>query len=141
MARIKINLSAVFTFSTQLPVRISDINYGGHLGNDAILSMLHEARLQFLRHYGYSELELAGKSLIMADVAIEYKGEGFHSDLLTIQVAAHDFNKYGFDIIYQVTNQDKRLIALAKTGMLCFDYSTRKVVSLPDRVKEQLNQS
>jgi len=141
MARIKIDLPAVFTFSTQLPVRISDINYGGHLGNDAILSMLHEARLQFLRHYGYSELELAGKSLIMADVAIEYKGEGFHSDLLTIQVAAHDFNKYGFDIIYQVTNQDKRLIALAKTGMLCFDYSTRKVVSLPDRVKEQLNQS
>lgn len=139
MARIKIDLPAVFTFSTQLPIRISDINYGGHLGNDAILSMLHEARLQFLQHHGYSELELAGKSLIMADVAIEYKGEGFHGDLLTIQVAAHDFNKYGFDIIYQVTNQDKRLIALAKTGMLCFDYSTRKVVSLPDRVKEQLN--
>ena len=138
MARIKIDLPSAFTFSTQLPVRISDINYGGHLGNDALLSMLHEARLRFLQHHGYSELEMAGKSLIMADVAIEYKGEGFHGDLLTIQVAAHDFNKYGFDVVYQITNQENKLIALAKTGMLCFDYTTRKVSSLPTEVQPKL---
>ena len=100
--------------------------------------MLHEARLRFLQHHGYSELELAGKSLIMADVAIEYKGEGFHGDLLTIQVAAQDFNKYGFDIVYQVTNQENRLISLAKTGMLCFSYNIRKVTSLPAEVQEKL---
>ena len=139
MARIKIEFPSVFTFSTQLPVRISDINYGGHLGNDAVLSMLHEARLRFLQHYGYSELELAGKSLIIADVAIEYKGEGFHGDLLTIQVVAHDFNKYGFDVVYQITNQENRLISLAKTGMICFDYNTRKVSSLPAEVQMKLS--
>jgi len=138
MARIKINVPSAFTFTTQISVRISDINYGGHLGNDAVLAMLHEARLRFLQHCGYSELELAGKSLIMADVAIEYKGEGFHGDLLTIRVAAHDFNKYGFDVVYQITNQENRLIALAKTGMLCFDYNTRKVASLPAEVPEKL---
>jgi len=138
MARIKIDLPSAFTFSTQLPVRISDINYGGHLGNDAVLSMLHEARLRFLHHHGYTELKLAGKGLIMADVAIEYKGEGFHGDLLTIRVAAHEFNKYGFDVVYQVTNQENKLISLAKTGMLCFDYNTRKVSSLPTEVQEKL---
>lgn len=141
MARIKVDLPAAFTFSTQLPVRISDINYGGHLGNDAVLSMLHEARMQFLRHYGYSELDLAGKSLIMADVGIEYKGEGFHGDLLTIQVAVHDLNKYGFDLVYQLKNQENKLIALAKTGMLCFDYTTRKVAALPEAVKEKWESS
>jgi len=138
MARIKIDLPSAFTFTTQIPVRISDINYGGHLGNDAVLAMLHEARLRFLQSYGYSELELAGKGLIMADVAIEYKGEGFHGDLLTIQVAAQDFNKYGFDVVYQIANQENRLIALAKTGMVCFDYNTRKVSSLPAEVREKL---
>jgi len=138
MARIKIDLPAAFTFTTQLPVRISDINYGGHLGNDAVLAMLHEARLRFLQHHGYTELNLVGKSLIMADVAIEYKGEGFHGDLLTIQVAAHDFNKYGFDVVYHITNQENKLIALAKTGMLCFDYDTRKVSSLPAEVPVKL---
>ena len=54
MARIKIAVPPQFTFSTQIPVRITDINYGGHLGNDALLALLHEARVQFLRRYGYT---------------------------------------------------------------------------------------
>jgi acyl-CoA thioesterase FadM len=134
MARIKIALPPQFTFSTQIPVRITDINYGGHLGNDALLSLLHEARVQFLRRYGYTELDIAGKSLIMADVAIEYKGEGFNGDLLTFEMAAADLHKYGFDLVYRVTNQTQKLIALAKTGMVCFDYSHRKMASLPAEV-------
>ncbi len=138
MARIKVALPDVFPFTATVAVRITDINYGGHMGNDALLSMLHEARVQFLLHYGYAELDMAGKSLIMADVAIEYKGEGFRGDVLTIEVAAHDFSKYGFDIVYRVTNQNQRLIALAKTGMVCFDYGTRKVVSLPAEVASRL---
>ena len=134
MARIKIALPDKFTFATTAFVRITDINYGGHMGNDALLSILHEARVQFLQQFGYAELDLAGKSLIMADVAIEYKGEGFRGDVLTIEMAAHDFTRYGFDLVYRVTNQDQKLIALAKTGMLCFDYNSRKVVSLPAEV-------
>lgn len=138
MARIKIDLPPLFTFTTQIPIRITDLNYGGHLGNDAMLSLLHEARLQYLQHYGYTELNIGGKSLIMADVAIEYKAEGFYGDRLNIEMATADFSKYGFDLIYRVTNQTGKLIALAKTGMLCFNYSTKKVVSVPSEVVLQL---
>ena len=138
MARLKIALPAKFTFATTIAIRITDINYGGHLGNDALLSILHEARVQFLGHHGYAELDIAGKSLIMADVAIEYKGEAFRGNVLTVELAAHDFTRYGFDIAYRVTNQKQKLIAVAKTGMLCFDYGTRKVISLPPAVAAQL---
>ena len=139
MARIKIALPEKFTFTTTIAIRITDINYGGHMGNDALLSILHEARVQYLLHHGYAELDIVGKSLIMADVAIEYKGEAFRGDVLTIEMAAHDFTKYGFDIIYRVTNQEQKLIALAKTGMLCFDYTARKVISLPQEVTNRLS--
>lgn len=138
MARVKVSLPATFSFSATIAVRITDINYGGHMGNDALLSILHEARVQFLQHHGFTELDVAGKSLIMADVAIEYKGEGFRGDVLTVELAAHDFTRYGFDMVYRVTNQQQRLIALAKTGMLCFDYDSRKVVSLPPEVAARL---
>jgi acyl-CoA thioesterase FadM len=57
MARIKLQLPQQFIFSTLIPVRITDINYGNHVGNDAILSLLHEARMQFLNKAGYTELE------------------------------------------------------------------------------------
>jgi len=138
MARIHVVIPAHTQFEATIPVRITDLNYGGHLGNDALLSILHEARLQLLRHFGYSELELGGTSLIMADVAIAYKGEGFYGDILTVKMAFNDLNKYGFDITYKVLNQDGKEVARAKTGMLCFDYKSRKLVSLPSEVKEKI---
>ena len=136
--RVQLQLPDSFSFQTRIPVRITDINYGNHLGNDAILSMMHEARVQFLHSLGYSELELEGAGLIMSDTAIIYKGEGFYGDVLTVKVAAADLNKYGFDLYYVFTNQHGKEIAHAKTGMLCFNYATRKLMALPEKAAEQL---
>ena len=47
MARIKVELPELFTFNTTIPIRITDLNYGNHVGNDTILSMIHEACVQF----------------------------------------------------------------------------------------------
>ena len=134
MARIKLELPEKFAVTATIPVRITDLNYGNHLGNDALLSIIHEARMQFLQHYGYTELDFAGTSLIMAEVAIVYKGEGFYGDVLTIEMAAADISKYGFDILYKLSNQNGKAVAEAKTGMLCFDYNARKLVMLPTQV-------
>ena len=46
MARVKLELPAQFNFRTNIPIRIQDLNYGNHVGNDAILSIMHEARLR-----------------------------------------------------------------------------------------------
>jgi acyl-CoA thioesterase FadM len=72
MARIKIHLPDKFPFSVSIPIRITDINYGGHVGNDTVLSLIHEARVQFLQHHGYKELEIEDIGLIMSDVGIEF---------------------------------------------------------------------
>ena len=65
MARINIDLPGDFKFSTTIPVRITDLNYGGHVGNDAILSIIHEARMQFLHHFGYSEINFGGTTALV----------------------------------------------------------------------------
>lgn len=135
MARIKIQTPATFLFTASVPVRITDLNYGGHVGNDAILSILHEARLQFLRHFGYGELDLAGVGLIMADAGIEFKGESFYGDVLAVEIGVVEWHKYGFDLAYLAKNQEGKEIVRAKTGMLCLDYGTRKLTSLPTEVK------
>ncbi|MGI4832202.1 MAG: thioesterase family protein [Janthinobacterium lividum] len=132
MPRVKVSLPAAFGFAATLPVRITDLNYGAHLGNDALLGLLHEARVQFLAHIGQVEFDPATRlGLIMVDVAIEYKAEAFHGDVLAIAVAATDSGKYGFDLAYHVKNQHGKEVARAKTGMLCFDYNTRKLRTLP----------
>lgn len=137
MAKIKITLPESFNFSTEIAVRIGDVNYGGHVGNDAILSIIHEARLQFLKHHSYSELDLSGVSLIMADVGIEFKKEAFYGDTIIASVAADDFQRVSFDLIYKLEKMidDKRvIIAIAKTGMVCFDYQNRRICAIPEEV-------
>lgn len=138
MARLQLVLPEHFPFSTQIPVRITDLNYGAHVGNDAVLSMVHEARVQYLKSLGYSELDLAGASLIMADSAVIYKGEGFYGDVLTVKVAAAELSKYGFELYYHFSNQAGKEIAHAKTGMLCFNYTTRKLMPLPEAAAAKL---
>jgi len=141
MARIKIDLPETFAFSTSFPVRITDLNYGAHVGNDTILSFIHEARVRFLKSFGYTELDLGGAGLIMSDVMIVFKKEIFYGDEIRLSVAATDFTRAGFDLVYKLekdTSPATSLLAIAKTGMVCYDYSLKKVTVLPEAVKERL---
>ncbi|OON68392.1 thioesterase family protein [Hymenobacter sp. CRA2] len=140
MARLKVALPTAFSVTIDLPVRITDLNYGAHLGNDALVSLLHEARVQFLRQMQLTEFDPATRQgMIMADLAVEYKGEGFYGDVLRVQMAATDLHKYGFDVVYHVHTTAGREIARAKTGMLCFDYTTRKLATLPEEAAARLS--
>jgi acyl-CoA thioesterase FadM len=132
VARIELNLPENFAFSTDVRVRISDINYGNHLGNDALLSLVHEARLQFLQSRGFSEVDVDGCGLILTDAVIVYKSQGFHGDLLTIFAAVDDFNEYGCDFYFKVIQKNSgKEVARAKTGIVFFDYNRQKIVPVP----------
>ena len=137
MARIKIELPQSFSFSCQIPVRITDINYGGHAGNDTVLSIIHEARMQFLQSLGYTEMDFAGAGMIMSDVVIEFKNELFYGDVVIASVASGEISRIGFELIYKLetirpaNGERKVLVAAAKTGMICYDYEKKKIISLP----------
>lgn len=142
MARIKIALPEAFLFETVVPVRITDLNYGGHVGNDTILSLLHEIRMQFLNSIGYTEMDFEGCGLIMSDVGIEFKAELFYGDQIRAFVGAGEFSRVGFELFYKLVKVgSEQPIAFAKTGMVCFDYVSRKVTALPEAAKAKLSQS
>lgn len=141
MARIKIDLPEDFSFSCQIPVRITDINYGGHVGNDTVLSIIHEARMQFFNNFGYTEMNFAGTGMIMADVAIEFKSELFYGDVITVSVIAVEISKIGFELFYKLeknSGDKKTLIVKAKTGMICYDYTNKKIVPVPEEARQKL---
>ena len=141
MARAKIGLPDHFNFSCSIPVRITDINYGGHAGNDAVLSIIHEARMQFLNRLGYTEMQFAGVGMIMSDVAIEFKNELFYGDIVIASVTTREISKIGFDLLYKLekeSNGKKILVSLAKTGMICYDYEKKKIVAVPEEAKAKL---
>ncbi len=132
VSRISIDLPQRFLYSVDLSVRIGDINYGGHLGNDAVLTLLQEARLQFLKSLGFTEQNIDGLGIIMVDAAVLYKSESFHGDALRVDVAISDLHEYGCDVVYRVTNRDTgKEVVRAKTGIVFFDYGRRKIARVP----------
>ncbi len=137
MPRIKLELPAKFHFKTKIRIRVSDINYGGHLGNDSLLSIIQEARVQFLGSIGSTELNFFGVAMIMSDVAIVYKSEGFYGEELIIEIAVAEISRVGFELFYKISEaKSNREVAIAKTGMISFDYQNRKVVSVPNEFKK-----
>jgi acyl-CoA thioester hydrolase len=135
MPRVKLDLPAKTVFTTEIPVRITDINYGGHLGNDSLLSILHEARVQFLKKFGFTELNIGGVGIIMSDAVLVYKAEVFHGDVFTIEIGVDDLQAVGADITYLVLVKGKEA-ARAKTGIVFFDYANRKIVETPRAFKD-----
>ena len=142
MARIKLTLPEHKIFSAEIAVRITDINYGNHVGNDSFVSMLHEARMMWLTSLNYSELNIENTSLIMADLALEYKAESFYGDLLAIDISIGEISRVSFEIYYKIStvrNGENILIAQAKTGMVCYDYEAKKVTSIPSTFEKIIN--
>ena len=120
MDRIKLIFPDTVHCSCQLQVRVSDVNYGGHLGHDSLISFLHEARNQLFRSMGYDELNIAGVGIILSDLAVQYKFEAFNGDTLQIDCSLTNFKRKSVDIFYKVTNLKEQEIALAKTGIVFF---------------------
>ncbi len=134
MARIKLVMPQQQIASINIPIRITDINYGNHVGNDAFAAILHEARMAWLHRFGYTELTIEGCGLIMTGLSIEFKAEGFYGDIAEVVLACSEISRNGFELYYQVSTTrhgEQKVLAIAQTCMLCFDYEARKVVSIP----------
>jgi len=142
MARLKIELPPKPISSFHIPVRITDINYGNHVGNNSIVEIVHEARVQFLKQYNFSELDVAGTSLIMSELSVEFKNESFYGDLLEVKIFSGEISRAGFELFYEITvkrNEASIIIALAKTGMVCYNYQIKKIETVPGELKSILS--
>ncbi len=141
MARIKLIFPENIIHSVSIPVRITDINYGNHLGNDALVSILHEARVHWLTSLNYTEFNIEGKSIIINELAVNYLKEMFYGDVIKIDLSVGDITSLGFELYYRMSinkNGENLISAIAKTGLIFFDYTAKKTSSIPDVFIEKI---
>ncbi len=140
MARVKLALPETFAFTTELTVRITDLNYGGHVGNDVVLGFCHEARARYLDSLGLSELDVGGCGIIVADAVVVYRAESFAGDRLRVEVAVGEHTRHGCDLFYRLERPaDRAEIARAKTGIVFFDYPERRIAKAPETFKARVD--
>jgi YbgC/YbaW family acyl-CoA thioester hydrolase len=138
MPRVEIALPERFPFSTELEVRVSDLNYGNHLGNDGVLSLIHEARRRYVRSLGYDEIGADGMGFVVGDAAIVYRAQAFYGERLRVEVAAGEFQSRSCAFFYKVGKEGGVTVAEARTGLVCFDFKAQKAASFPPALLEKL---
>lgn len=139
MTRIVFDLPERFVFATELQIYISHVNQGGHLDNAQLLSLVSEARLRFFKSLGYAEADVEGVSTVVGDIVAQYKSEGFYGETLRVEMVPADFNKYGFDLVFRMSEKSQgREVARGKTGVVFVDRTSRKVAPLPEVIRQRL---
>lgn len=141
MAFIKLKEMNSYEFQYQTKINIRDINYGGHLGNDSFVALLHEARIDLLSKMGLSELDLGdGKTgIIIVDLVVNFKKEAFLLDEIIIYSHIDEISNISFRIFYKIIRiKDNALIGLGETGLVCFNYKERIISEIPQSFLEKI---
>lgn len=139
MARIQIRLPEQFAYATAITLYQSHMNYGGHLDNALLLTVVSEARVRFFKSLGYTELDVEGLGIMVADAALQYRSEAFQGEVMVVQMAAADLSSKGFDMVWRMSEQSsQREVARGKTGIVFYDYTLRKIAAMPARFLETL---
>jgi 4-hydroxybenzoyl-CoA thioesterase len=139
MSRIQIELPDRFPFSTEITLYLSHMNYGGHLDNALLLTVVSEARARFFKSLGYTELDVEGVGIIVSDAALQYRSEAFHGEVMVIKMGAADFGSKGCDLLWCMNEKStNREVARGKTGIVFFDYATRKIAQVPENFRAKL---
>lgn len=120
-------------FSTIIPVRITDINYGKHLGHVATLGIFHHARVLFLNENNLDEMNIEGKGIILRDLNLNFKKEAKFGDHLRVYVSIGEYSKARFSFTYQaVLDSTGETVCECTEQVILFDYENKKPSRLPE---------
>lgn len=140
MARVQIPLPEQFMFSTDIALHVSHMNWGGHLDSAQLLVVVSEARERFFVSLGYSQTNIEGLSLVMADAAQRYLSEAFYGDVMIVQMSISEWYDKGFDLTWRMINgSNDSVVALGKSAMLFMDVAVGKPQTTPLAFRERLS--
>lgn len=137
MPRIQLVPAPSYPFVTEIQIYISHVNQGGHLDNAQLLTLVSEARVRFFKSLGYVESAVEGVLTVVADIVAQYQSEGFHGETMRVEMLPADFNKYGFDLQFRMSDKvSGRGVALGKVGIVFITREHRKVALVPAAFRE-----
>ncbi len=123
---------AKFRFSIPVIVRIGDLNYGNHVGHQNYFLYYQEARLAYLKQFGFNEGNIDGYAMVVAEAGCKYKHELLHGDVLDIYCRVSALKSKAFIMEYRI-ERDRTLCATGATTNVCVDPVQGRAVALPER--------
>lgn len=121
-------------YETEYKVIVSDINYGGHMGNERALIIFQQTRMEWLNSIGYDETNIEGKGMIQLESHVYYLKEIFLGKILRCRITNIEPEKITFNINYEIINQKGETAIKGSTKMAVFDYEKKRVSRIPQEL-------
>jgi YbgC/YbaW family acyl-CoA thioester hydrolase len=118
-------------FSIPLTVRSDDLNFAQHVAHQNYFIYFQEARIAYLGQFGFSELDICGCAMLIAEASCRYRKELFFGDRLRASCRVERLNPKTFVMAYTLA-RDGDLCAEGSTTNLVVEPRQKKVVPLPD---------
>lgn len=126
-------------FEIDYKVTVSDINYGGHMGNERALLLFQEARINLFKALGGDEMNvIEGIGTIQKDAHVYYKGEVYMGEKLKVRIVRVELKKASIDFFYQVANENDDIVIEGSTLIVGFNYVLKKISKFPKELFEKL---
>jgi acyl-CoA thioester hydrolase len=128
MSRVRIQMPESYAFETFRTLRVSDLNYGNHLGLDHLLALIHDVRFEYMG----LEVGIENTFITIVDAQVSLLGEGLHGDRLKFSMRFGNFKRSLCALYCKVENQTKdELLAHVKTHLVFRCMQTRKPCAIP----------
>ena len=118
-------------FSIPLTVRSDDLNFAQHVAHQNYFIYFQEARIAYLQQFGFSELDICGCAMLIAEASCRYLKELFFGERLSIGCRVVQLKPKVFVMGYTI-GRGGVLCAEGATTNLVVDPRQKQVVPLPD---------
>lgn len=118
----------------EVPVRFSDMDAMGHVNNAVYLTYLEAARVDYIARV-MGIVDPKDYDVIIARVEIDYKSPASNRETILVGCRVTELGGSSMMMDYRLEDKETgRLVALAKTVMVAYDYALGK----PKRLSEEL---
>jgi acyl-CoA thioester hydrolase len=126
-----------YPYTVEIEVAFRDLDAMGHVNNAVYLTYMETARIKFL--IALLELkDLHDLPVIMAEASCSYKSPAFFGERLAVGVGISRFGTKSFDMAYRIAAGDGRLVAVARTVQVMYDYAAAQTIAVPEHFKEKV---
>ena len=126
-----------FRFVHAQEVTFRDLDVFGHVNNAVYLTYLENARIGSLREVLSIE-SFEDLLVILAKVRIDFRSRASLGEVLEIGARVSRIGTKSFDLDHEVRGPDGRLVAVASTTLVTFDYRGDTTMPVPDLWRERI---
>ena len=131
-----------YRFSTLMEIRFRDVDAMGHVNNAVYFTYLEQTRVDYVRAAGLVSKDATfpgGIGFILAEAHCQFKSPAYFGERLRIWARVPGFRRSSFPMEYAIhSEEDGRLVVLAETVQVMFNYREKKVIPIPRELMETL---